>query len=1058
MLFQFLLHSLFIGERDRIIRVERAAKAIEQEGLSPEDAAAEQGIELNDLNKEEIERSRQQQFHRKPKSFNTGARLVKIEKLDDNTTKVTTKGGIAKGGTVRIIEGKPSTASKVKSALTQGQQPTPKLSNLESEDPLLSLSQRAGAKTGLFKNVQRSSTGLVSVTTPEGRTLGLQRGQVAISKDSKEVIPGQILFNVPQSATVDPVQIRSAKRQGQFTGKFARTQEEAEQIKFERRQAQKFEDVQERNKVSKSELSGFQRSVFTTSKQVGSRFGSLRTRESVTGLVPSSVGGAASEFTSSFFVKSAQTVSLAATPIQTGKSIVGTALVVGGALISEPLRSGKAAKSIAGSVARSAKQNPARFAGGLSSDLILSAGAGKVLGAGVKSVKRVAPVERFSFKVKTNQKSVKPDQPKTGLPDEPKLSSDDLFLKKLDESPKLAKDLSEGKIKVKDVFDKIDEDFAKTSNVDIDSTSLITPATESVKVTTFGVQLGGRGTPLISLVKKGSKEGGFTRSVVTGRSKLSASLSREGLVLEKNVPGRFGFSELTGPIAERISIPAAEFQSSLFKLTPGELSRQRAAGRLGLILQSDKGLVVRNPKFRFKDVPEKQSQQFGEIVESEVGKLSGSFIGRKNFFFGSVVDQNRLPSFFSSKTIGDLDVSLARSDSFISKKFIPGIVEKARKKGIDVSQGIDDPFSVQFGQDGVKVLEVKGKVPRPGEEALEGFRNVIFKDKTAKFGAARSITQGEQTARKLSASSFINPPVESPDLPKAFSEGGVFGKARVKDPRTLKDTAGAIQGAEGLINIRETGLISRFTKRRGTESAKSALEEFKGSFSKAQQKELQGFLKTATKSDFDFPFQTKRSLASSKSGQLKGSPTATKDLVRTGLVKRPSPVKGVDDSKSIPSVLSSSPKTKSERSVFTGSVSPGKSVSSPSVVASSFSPSPKPSPSPSGFSSPSPSLFSSPSPSLFSSPSASPSPSPFGGGSPVSTIISPIRNRIGGKQKNILTQDPILQPKAFTPSATALATGFKKESTVFGVVSGLGLRGSAPIKRVVKKSRKKKNR
>ena len=67
------------------------------------------------------------------------------------------------------------------------------------------------------------------------------------------------------------------------------------------------------------------------------------------------------------------------------------------------------------------------------------------------------------------------------------------------------------------------------------------------------------------------------------------------------------------------------------------------------------------------------------------------------------------------------------------------------------------------------------------------------------FGKTSAITAGEQLQRKGAGATIMSSgqPGETP----SFSEPGVLGKQG--NPRGLKDTAGAVQQAAGIIQIKE---------------------------------------------------------------------------------------------------------------------------------------------------------------------------------------------------------------------------------------------------------------
>jgi hypothetical protein len=298
--------------------------------------------------------------------------------------------------------------------------------------------------------------------------------------------------------------------------------------------------------------------------------------------------------------------------------------------------------------------------------------------------------------------------------------------------------------------------------------------------------------------------------------------------------------ELSKPVPTSVSVGSAKVVENVVNLPGDEVRRIRDTAKVSEALQGDKGLIVKDPLFNVESIPEQKRPSFSRIVDTVTADEGG-------VFFGSSTTQ-QLPKRLSNKVVGDVDVYYpTRTEADISTKIIPRYVEEMNKKGIEVRVSKQNPKAIEDAA-GNKILEAKSGID-PGalgtaeDVALAGFSGVRFADikrgqmvDTVRFGQGRAITAGEQTARKGAASSFINPPIDTPELPGAFSEGGVFGKVRPTEPRTLKDVAGFIQGAEGLLELRsQKNPVVRAIESRETVAARQALDRYKQSFNPEQQ-------------------------------------------------------------------------------------------------------------------------------------------------------------------------------------------------------------------------------
>lgn len=521
--------------------------------------------------------------------------------------------------------------------------------------------------------------------------------------------------------------------------------------------------------------------------------------------------------------------------------------------------------------------------------------------------------------------------------------------------------------------------------VTLEETTIPVEGGGGIKVKALGVQAGSRGTTIVTKV---SENRPAIVEVLRGEDyvKVSTSQARE---LPFKVPEvsevtytfgkpkpRITPSELASPVPTPVSVGAAKAQESVLSLTPEEVSRIRSASKVSEALQSDKGLRVKQPEFKVEVIPEEQRAQFSRVVDKITGEEGG-------VYFGSGTTQ-QLPEGFQNVKIGDVDVIFPkRTSEAITGEIIPRYVKELTKEGIDLRQS-KASGSVVETPSGAKVLEAKSGInPEAlGEDiALAGFSGVRFADikkgqspDTVNFGEAKAITAGEQTARKGAASSFVNPPLKVKELPEPFQEGGVFGKVRFNEPRTLKDVAGFLQGAEGLITLRtQRNILSRLIDSRSTVKAIKELEKYKSTFTKEQLAVIE-----AKKAELTGQPQVILSELTAKNLPKKtpevGSPSVKPLPQSPTPIISPSPsISPIQNIKAVEASPSPSPVSKSSSPIVkSASISP---VSSPSPrIVKSASISPSPSTKSAGFTSSSP--IESPSPLVSSSPSPVDSPSP----------------------------------------------------------------------------------
>ena len=357
---------------------------------------------------------------------------------------------------------------------------------------------------------------------------------------------------------------------------------------------------------------------------------------------------------------------------------------------------------------------------------------------------------------------------------------------------------------------------------------------------------------------------------------------------------------------------------------------------------------------------------------------------------------------------GDIDIQFPDLTVAEIKPRVEALTKQLQAKGEDVrisptGKGTIIEFVPETpGAQGKKFIEVKSGIDQEAaglaDEAPAAFLGIQFPNikagqsgATVPFGKTSAIRPGEQLERKVAGATIMSSgePGETP----AFSEAGVLGKQG--NIRGLKDTAGAVQQAAGIIQIKESSFnpLARIKAAR----AKPELSKFLGSYTPEQQADILTKLDEITGSGEGVKIKLDPS----------GSSTPT-DTTSPSIIILPSKVSGgvspypISPSPTPPSIdlgprvskspLPLSPKELSEVKSYIGSpisptpsssmspgmISPVSKIPSPSRSSSSgaggspypLSPSPSPTP-PSPIPSPSPTP---PSPSPITSPSPSPTP------------------------------------------------------------------------------------
>lgn len=516
-----------------------------------------------------------------------------------------------------------------------------------------------------------------------------------------------------------------------------------------------------------------------------------------------------------------------------------------------------------------------------------------------------------------------------------------------------------------EIQDPITREFR---TIPIEESPVTVPLEPTVSAKVFGVEAGTKSVPFITKVR-----------TPTGGTEI---------LFGKQLPTlQFEPAQLAKPIAPGVSSLELGLQTRLLDLTPQELTRIRTTVKASKRSLREKGLRVKDPFFNVEGIPKNQRAAFTKIVVEETAKQEG-------VFFGSTVEQ-QLPGPFRSAKVGDVDIIFNKGGVAV-EGVTERIVSRAKQEGIDIEVSPFNKRTIQTPT-GEKVLEAKSlKEPLPSELeeiAGAGFGGVLFPDiragatpESVVFGEGRAIRIGEQAARKGAASTFINPPLEAEALPKAFQEGGVFGKVRPTEPRSVKDVAGFLQTQAGIAELQQTSIFpGRRIKGQQTLGDVQTIVE---TFSKEQQNVLTSFLKERTAGSFplDVVGLGETSLlvplpADIATTIFGGRAAKAASPLTTFIGERPSPGlssiirTGPDAVSPIPSGVPRPP-SPSPRPVLSPSLSPIISpVTSPVI---SPRPSPRPSPrrsvSPRPSLAPSPSIFPSPSPTL--SPALSPIPSP----------------------------------------------------------------------------------
>ena len=487
-----------------------------------------------------------------------------------------------------------------------------------------------------------------------------------------------------------------------------------------------------------------------------------------------------------------------------------------------------------------------------------------------------------------------------------------------------------------------------------------------------------------------------------------------------NQPVAFG--ELGGSQTQPVTATGGEvIRGGLIDYSPAEITRVESNVRLSYHLGTEKGQPVKEFIVNIEGVKD----------PTATTKAVEAFVGEEGVIYGSLVSKelpgettgpyslsylkdvrtggNVKVSQFQNVKQGDVDIIFPDLTVAEIKPRVAELTKQLQTQGENVEVSPTGKGTIiQFkdtapGVDN-KFLEVKSGIDQAeaglADEAPAAYLGIEFPDfhkgqvaKTVPFGKTRAITAGEQLQRKGAGATIMSSgqPGETP----SFSEPGVLGKQG--NPRGLKDTAGAVQQAAGIIQIKEGSInpLERVKAVRG----KRDLANFLESYTPEQQTDILNKLDTITGSEGS---KIKLDPTSSKipEGESTGSPgVIVSDLgYSSSFNKGPSPTTSPTSttskiSSSLPvspqpssieirqSLLSLNPSEQSKVEYYIGFKSPSSPISphteSPSPVTSSY-------PSSSGSSSPS-SGGGSPSPISPSPVSPTPSPSP----TPISPSPSP---------------------------------------------------------------------
>ena len=409
-----------------------------------------------------------------------------------------------------------------------------------------------------------------------------------------------------------------------------------------------------------------------------------------------------------------------------------------------------------------------------------------------------------------------------------------------------------------------------------------------VKSSTVGVKVGSKGYTVASRVKVDPS----VTDVATGQpvsTKVSSGLpfvtdtyssysigspnklsysSRAG-ALNQPIP----FSDLAGSQTQPLTASGGKaIRSGVLDYSPEEIARVESNVRLAYSLGTEKGLPVKEFVVNIEGVKN----------PATVSKMVEGFVGDQGIIYGSLTTKQLpgeisgpysldylkdvrtggtvgLQSFQNVKQ-GDIDVTFP---GLTVAEIKPRIAEftkqlQARGENVQVSptgKGTVIEFKPETtGKQGEKFLEAKSGIDQEAagleDQAPAAYLGINFADIKAgqkptsvPFGETRAITAGEQLQRKGAGATIMSSglPGETP----SFSEAGILGKQG--NPRGLKDTAGFVQGAAGIIEIKQSS-INPFNRIRG-EASKKQLSKFLSSYTPEQQTDILNKLDQITGSE-----------------------------------------------------------------------------------------------------------------------------------------------------------------------------------------------------------------
>ena len=330
----------------------------------------------------------------------------------------------------------------------------------------------------------------------------------------------------------------------------------------------------------------------------------------------------------------------------------------------------------------------------------------------------------------------------------------------------------------------------------------------------------------------------------------SATVSSRVGALEQPIP----FTELSGSTAQPITSSGGTVIRGILDYTPEEVTRVQSNVDVSYLLGSEKGLPVKDFIVNIEGV--KNAPVVSRAVGTFVGKegiIYGSLVTKQlegatgepfkiNYLTDPTTNKPLVLSQFQNVKQGDIDVIFPDKTVAEIKPELEIFAKKLQTLGEDIEVSPRNDNVLQFKSTGEKFLEAKSGIDQDtlglDDEAPAGYLGIKFPDfkkgqspSIVPFGETRAIKIGEQLQRK-GAGSTIMSPGEGGET-QSFSQPGILGKQG--NPRGLKDTAGFVQTATGIISIKSgKGVISKIKAK----IAEKQLGKFFESYTPEQKKDI----------------------------------------------------------------------------------------------------------------------------------------------------------------------------------------------------------------------------